>query len=46
MADSAAFALPPTFPPALPNEFGFFRAKAMLSHGFPYAAVAHLTINN
>lgn len=25
-----------------PNEFGFSQAKAMLSHGFPYAAVAHL----
>jgi len=25
-----------------PNEYGFSQAKAMLSHGFPYSAVAHL----
>jgi hypothetical protein len=25
-----------------PNEFGFSQAKAMLSNGFPYSAVAHL----
>lgn len=25
-----------------PNEFGFSQAKATLSHGFPFAAVAHL----
>ena len=29
-----------------PNEFGFSQAKAILSHGFPYSAVAHLVVSD